>query len=198
MFLKCEQKVYKLETCGLCIMNISSILSTKERIRILESVLFREDGFGVNEIAKQLKLSKALVSKYFDILIKGKILVRMKKKFYVSGNVRAKSLKILLNLQKFEPRIFKKYKFVKSAGVYGSCAKGTNTENSDVDLWVKVDKLREKEIVRLGLDLRRKISNIKILFLDDEKIMAIKKDDPIFYYSLYFGSIIIYGGEDEI
>ena len=58
-----EQKVYNLET-------MEEIFSTKERIRILKEVIFREGEIGVNEISKRVKLSKGLVSKFLKVLEK--------------------------------------------------------------------------------------------------------------------------------
>ena len=179
-------------------MELSRIFSSRERIKILKNIIFRESEFGVNEIAKEVKLSKGLVSKYFDILVKEKILGKKKRKYYVKSNVPVKSLKILLNLTKIDPKIFKKYKFVKAAGIYGSCVKGTNSESSDVDLWIKVSNLNQKSIPKLTSELKKRVENIKILVLDDEKLERLKKEDPLFYYSLYFGSVLIFGEENEI
>jgi len=179
-------------------MNVNDMLSTKERVKILEITIFKEDIFGVNEIAKQLNLSKGLVSKYFEILVRRNILRKKERKFCVRNNVLVKSFKILFNLKKINPKIFKKYKFIKAAGIYGSCVKGTNTESSDVDLWIKVDKIKEKDVIKLSSELRKKIKNVKILILDDKKISTLKKEDLMFYHSLYFGSVIIYGEENEI
>ena len=181
-------------------MNIEKIFSTKERVNILKSILYLEKEFGVNEIARKLKLSKGLISKYFEILGKENILKKSKSKFHVTNNSLIKSLKIMFNIQKINPTAFKTFKKhkVRTVGLYGSCAKGTNTENSDVDLWIKIDKLKEKKIIELASEVRRKIENAKILFFDDKKIKMLKKKDPLFYYSLYFGSVIIYGEENEI
>lgn len=51
---------------------------------------------------------------------------------------------------------------------------------------------------KLTADLRKNIKNVKPLLLNNEKIKKIKEEDPIFYHSLYFGSILIYGEIDEI
>jgi len=179
-------------------MNFDKILSTKERVKILESIIFKEGGFGVNEIANEVKLSKGLISKYFEILVKEKILGKKKRKYYVQKNIFVKSLKIMFNLARIDPKIFRKYKFVKAIGIYGSCTNGTNTESSDVDVWIKVENLKQKFIPKLTSELRRKVKNIKILLLDDKKMEILKKEDPLFYYSLYFGSVLVYGEEGEI
>ncbi len=178
-------------------MNINEVLSTKERVKLLENIIYKEKEFGVNEIARQLNLSKGLVSKYFEILVKERIL-KKKRKFYIQNNELVKGLKILFNLQKINPKIFKKYKFVKAVGVYGSCVKGTNTETSDIDLWIKVDKLDEEKLIKLATELRKRVENVKILWLDNKKLDVLKKKDVLFYHSIYFGSIIIYGEENEI
>lgn len=49
-------------------MDIEKLFSMKERVKIPNFIIYSENEFGVNEIAKKLKLSKGLVSKYFEIL----------------------------------------------------------------------------------------------------------------------------------
>jgi len=178
-------------------MNISQVFSTKERILILQRALFSNKPLSVNCVAKELSLSKGLVSKYFDILVKEKILKKINNKFFVLDNLFVRSIKIFLNINNIDLRIFKKFKFIKSVGLYGSCAKGVNDENSDIDIWIKTEKLEDKELARLNNELNKKFRNIKVLFLNEEKINNIKKTDPLFYHSLFFGSIILYG-ENEI
>lgn len=180
-------------------MNIHELFSTRERIKILKHILYLEKDFGVNEIAKKLKISKGLVSKYFEILLKKGILKKHGKKFAVkTDNLLVKGIKIMLNLEKIDVKVFRKYKFVKAAGLYGSCAKGTNTESSDIDLWIKVENAGEKDIINLVSEIKKKLCNASILLLDEKKIKILKEKDPVFYYSIYFGSIIIYGEESEI
>jgi predicted nucleotidyltransferase len=83
-------------------------------------------------------------------------------------------------------------------GLYGSCVKGTNIEDSDIDLWVKIKKVKEEELSKLTNELKRKDERIKPLFLTKEKIEVFKKEDIVFYYSLVFGSITLYGEEIEV
>ncbi len=179
-------------------MNIEQIFSSKERIKILNSIIYLEGKFGVNEVARKVKVSKSLVSKYFEILVKNKILKKTGNKFIVRDNAIVRGIKIMLNIHKINTRIFRRYKFVKAVGLYGSCAKGTNTESSDIDLWIKVEKIDEKKIIELTSKLRKKLKNVKVLILDDKKIEELKRNDPVFYHSLYFGSLMLYGEEGEI
>lgn len=180
-------------------MNFNLLFSTIERIEILQSVIFLEKAFGVSEIAKRLKLSKGLVSKYFGILLKEKILARKgANKLIVESNSSVKSIRILLNFQAINMVLFKKFKFVKAAGLYGSCAKGTNTESSDIDLWVLTEKAKEQQLAEFSAELKRKLPNAKPFFLNTEKLEALKKNDSLFYNSLFFGSILVYGADNAL
>jgi predicted nucleotidyltransferase len=174
-------------------MNIKILLSTVERIKILSQIIYKTEHLSVNKVAKNLKLSKGLISKYFDFLVKEGILKRSAGKFLVQNNVQTKAIKILLNLNIFDTDFFKKYKFVKSAGVYGSFVKGTNTEDSDIDLWLLIDSVNEENLAKLTNGLKKMFGNVKPLYLTEEKIQLLKKNDTTFYHSLIFGSITIYG-----
>jgi predicted nucleotidyltransferase len=178
-------------------MNLNNIFSTKERIKVMRNIIYKRDAISVNSVARNLKISKGLVSKYFDILTKERILKKRKNKFLIVDNLYTRGLKILLVLNNFDLGLFKRYKFIRGAGIYGSCSKGTNTEGSDIDLWIKVKKTKEIELARLTNELKE-IGNIKPLFLTDEKITLLKREDKVFYHSLVFGSINLYGEEIEI
>lgn len=179
-------------------MNINRLFSTKERVNILKQIIYLEKEFGVIETAKKLNLSKGLVSKYFEILIHENVLRKKGIKFIIANHNLVKGIRIMLNIQNIKPSLFKKYEFVRAVGLYGSCTKGTNTINSDVDLWIKVEKASDEDKARLTAEVRKKIDNVKIVLLTKEKIQLLKEKDPLFYHSLYFGSIVLYGEEDEI
>lgn len=174
------------------------IFATEERIKLLEGIIFRTDLISVNAVAGQLKLSKGLVSKYFDILVRTGILKRRNRKLSVADSPVTRSVKILLNMTRIPPKIFKKYPFVKSAGLYGSCARGENTEDSDMDMWVMVRETKDHLLASLTSELNKKVSNVKVLFLTNKKIKELKKQDTLFYHALAFGSIILYGDKDAI
>jgi len=177
---------------------MEKIFSTKQRIKILQAIIFKTGNISVNNIANQLRLSKGLVSKYFDILAKMSVLKRVNGKLRITDSSLVKGIKILLNIKNTDTNIFKRYFFVQAVGLYGSCAKGENIEDSDIDLWIKVSNVNEEKLASLTSRLNKEIKNIKPLFLTDKKIEKAKKEDPLFYHSLAFGSIIIYGGKDGI
>ena len=174
-------------------MNIETVFSTKERIKILNDIIYNTKYISVNKAAKNVKLSKGFVSKYFDSLVKEGILKRSKGKFLVQNNIMTKSIRIFLNLNMFDKEFFKKYKFIRSAGVYGSFTKGTNTEDSDIDLWILIEKTTEDKLAKLTNNLKKVFGNVKPLYLTEDKIKLLKNGDTTFYHSLIFGSIVVYG-----
>lgn len=179
-------------------LNLEFVFSSRERVKVLKEIIYSEKEIGINEIAKKTKMSKGFISKYFDILAKEKVLSKKRMKFVVENNAKVKSLRVMLNILKIDIKVFKNYKFIKAAGLYGSCAKGTNTESSDVDLWVKIDNAEGEDLVKMSSELRKKIKNVKLLILNSEKIVHLQESDPLFYHSLYFGSILLHGNENEI
>ena len=172
---------------------MDKLFSTEKRVEILKEIIYSCSELSVNVIAKRLKLSKSFVSKYFDILVDYGILKKVKLKFVVQDIASVRGIKILLNLNKFDLKIFKKYKFVDSVGLYGSCAKGTNNNESDVDLWIKISRALSRDLAGLTAGLRKQCPDLNVLILTDKKISSLKKEDNLFYSSLYFGSIVLYG-----
>lgn len=174
-------------------MNVSKLLSTKERELILNDVILTEDEIGVVDVARRLKLSKGFVSKFFSFLSKERVLKKSKNKYVVLSNIKVKLLRILFNLQLFADFNFEKYPVIRGVGVYGSCAKGENTEDSDIDIWIKIDKTDERELAKVTGSLKKISGRISPLYLSDEKIEVLKKEDLPFYDSMVHGSIKLYG-----
>lgn len=177
---------------------MENIFSTKERIKILKAVIFSEQPISVNVVAAKLKISKGLVSKYLDVLLREGIAKKSKGKYLIMNSSITKAAKILLNVTAIDTGIFRKFNFVEAVGLYGSCAKGENTDESDVDLWVKVKDVGDGKAASLTALMNKKIKNTKPLFLTAQKIEKMKKEDMLFYHSLSFGSIALYGKNDAI
>ena len=178
-------------------MNINKLLSTEERVKILKDILYKENMLRVSEVSNRLGLSKGLVSKFFDILTEEGILKKEGMKFRILENKDLIALKILLNLNSFDLRIFKMFEFIKGAGFYGSFVKGLNTEESDTDLYVLIEDTSDENLAKITRKLKEKDRRINPLYLTEEKIKVLKEEDKVFYYSLIFGSINIYGKEIE-
>lgn len=174
------------------------VFSTKERIKILKAIIFSNQPISVNVIAVRLKISKGLVSKYLDVLLREGIVKKSNGKYLIVNSPITKAAKILLNITGIDAGIFKKFNFVEAAGLYGSCAKGENMEESDADLWIKIKEVSDEKAASLTAVMNKKIKNVKPLFLTTKKIEKMKKDDELFYHSLSFGSIVLYGENNAI
>jgi len=174
-------------------MNIHKLLSSKERVKILSDILCRTDYLTVSKTAKELNLSKALISQFFAMLKKEGILSRNNK---VKGTLEVKALKIALNLNSIDTKVFNK-PFIKAVGLYGSFIKGENTEDSDIDLWILTENAEEEQLASLTNELKRRNEKLKPLYLTKEKLHTLKNKDELFYNSLIFGSITIWGDKLE-
>lgn len=179
-------------------MRTYTLISTKEREAILKYIIYKTGPLSVTAVAGHLNVSKSLVSNLFSKLCREKVLVRKGSKYALRETTRLKALRLLFNLSSFDPSFFSAYSYVRAAGMYGSWAKGTNTEESDLDLWVKVQNADSMKLAKLQSRILKRHKDAKILFLDNEKLKELKSKNLMFYHSLVFGSIIVYGDLDEI
>lgn len=185
MFINSKQYVYCMAT-----------LFSKEREKIVEYVLSSPtEKIKVRELAKRLELSPAHISRTLGILAKDGF---FKNNAVDLSNPCVRALKIFLNMKKlYEKNVVKMLKEIDalSAGVYGSWSNGSNHEDSDLDVWMKTHKHPgERKVAAVSNDIRRVLGrNVQILVLTPERIDRLKKEDPIFYYSLVFGSMTLYG-----
>lgn len=187
MFTHGEQFVHIIKT-------VNTIFSTPERVKLLEGVAFMGGPISVNALARSLNLSKGFVSTYLHLLENEAVLKRVDKKLTINENsLLLKMIKLFLTIMKIDVKLFERFPFVQAAGLYGSCAKGENTENSDVDIWVKVGDSSSAQQASVSSELLKMIKNVNILFLSKKKLKILQKEDKLFYDSLYFGSISLYG-----
>ncbi|MBS3136640.1 nucleotidyltransferase domain-containing protein [Candidatus Woesearchaeota archaeon] len=170
-------------------MNIVKLLSSKERVKILKYVLYKDDHLHVSTVARQLKMSKALLSQYFTLLRKERIL---SSKNIVNHNIMVQNLKLLLNIKALHLKLFEK-NFILSAGIYGSYAKGLNSEMSDIDIWLYHKDANEVELAAYNNIIKSNYPSAKLLYLNKKKLEELRERDQLFYHSLVFGSIIIKG-----
>lgn len=175
-------------------MDLSKLFSTEGRGSILAAVLYKKGEVTVVDIARELRLGKSYVSRYLTILKKERILVRKRGGYFVAGSFEVRLLKILLGLRALAGFDFRKYPFVSGAGVYGSAAKGENDEGSDIDIWITVSEWDDLKNSRLSAAMRKKAGKASLLYMTEEKLRTLQKEDPLFLQSLVFGSIRLYGG----
>ncbi len=172
---------------------MNRIFSTRQRVIILRSTIFNRGNVSVSNTAKKTGLSKGLVSKYFDILLKKGVLASADGKLYVSDSPITKGIKILLNIETIDVKMITEFPFVEALGLYGSCARGENTSDSDMDIWIRVKASSDEELASLSSRIREAHENSRTIYLTEDKIRRMKKEDELFYHSLVFGSIVLFG-----
>ncbi len=176
-------------------MNLWKILSSKERVETLEFILEKEM-VGVEELSTSLKRSKGFVSQFLRLLEEEGTLKKQKRKYFVLHEApEVRAIKIMLNIIKLQKSLVKHRKeWMVSVGVYGSFSKGTNREDSDIDVWIRVEKRPgEREVAVIERELSEELGKpVHILILTPERIERLKKDDPIFYCELA-SSFVMWG-----
>jgi predicted nucleotidyltransferase len=172
---------------------LTELFKTQKRIDILNYVLYN-DGTNVTEISRQTKVSKGLVSRFMGYLENFDLIEKTKRKYYKKNTEKTKIIKTLLNLEKLNINT-KNIQWADTIGVYGSWASGTNTSESDLDVWVKVKEYpSEYEISKLQKNLRKTaLSEVNILILTPKKLKTLKDTDMPFYNSIHKNTIYVKG-----
>ena len=163
-------------------------ISDNKNTKIIRTILEDpEKELQVRKVAKGIKTSPASVS---ITLSKLKKLGLIKRKKIDISNPKVRALKILFNIEIISNEITRIKKAVpaKGIGIYGSWANGTNTGQSDLDIWIKIEKQpTAMQIAELRSKLRKRI-NIEpsLLFLTKQKVEEIKKTNPPLYFSIVY------------
>ncbi|MEA1924331.1 MAG: nucleotidyltransferase domain-containing protein, partial [Candidatus Altiarchaeota archaeon] len=148
----------------------------------------------VRKTAKELNLSPGHVSRFIKILKKEEIITAGKVDL---NNPLVKALKILINIKTIEdtiPAITRNIPGINGVGVYGSWSNGMNYDDSDLDLWIKIDEPPERRLLaNQGGVIRERLKvDVSLLVLTPDKLKRLKNSDKVFYYALV-NSITLWG-----
>lgn len=173
--------------------DLSALFRTGERITLLRTAL-TVPACTVQQIALKTGLSKGLVSPYLALLEREGLLTKNDRMYRLKFSPLTVAVKRLLNVD-LVTAAFKKPAWATGTGMYGSWAGGTNTEESDLDLWVYSETLPSGIMVaELERDISRKISaQVHVLVLTKEKIATMKSADEPFFRSFVKQSITLEG-----
>ncbi len=168
-----------------------SILSKSKKDDVI-ALFLEERKPRVSAIAKELGVSKGLVSLVLSeledigVLDQGRLDER-----------KAEILRRILTLRDLLHTDFsmvgRKYG-LKGIGIFGSYINGIFDRNSDVDVWVKVEKkLTQKELAALREDLERLFGRrVDLIVLDNRKLSSLReRASPLFYDLLH--SVVVWG-----
>jgi predicted nucleotidyltransferase len=153
--------------------------------------------FLASEIKEKVHLSRAGINFALQELTNNKLITRKAKgKAYVY-QARAelsviKQLKVLINIIDLEPLVKVLSEFTDKIVLFGSCSRGENTEDSDVDLLIVS---HSKDEIKERLKKFRKIQ-VKAIIKTNAELERLSKDDAAFYGEINRG-IILFEKRDE-
>lgn len=121
--------------------------------------------FTANEVQKGIKISKAGINVALRKLVKEKLVFREKRAkiflyFVDHSNPVIKQLKVLQTIMILQPLIVKIKGCSEKTVLFGSCARGENLPDSDVDLFVLTNAKEEIKRYLGKFSLRKKLQPI--------------------------------------
>lgn len=182
---------------------LTELFKTEERGKVLRYVMFRSS-FSVSEASRAAGVNKGLVSRYLRLLEGLGLLHRDGRKYALLDGALSRAVRLILNLEKLDLSTLGTGPLneLKGLGLYGSWARGTNSLDSDLDVWIRADRPpEESDLARLQRDLSRLTgTEVNLLVLTPQKLAELRINDPPFYSSLIMNSLTIKGkplGEGE-
>lgn len=141
------------------------------------------------EIAKSIKMSVGGTNQILRSLANAKMLNVEKKGrmlFYSVNmeNPEVKQFKIFINVSELSSLVGKIKTYSDRIILYGSCADGTDTEKSDVDLFVLTE---EKDTVNAEIRRFKTDRKIKPVVINHTEFLNLKEKDKAFYEQVTAG-----------
>jgi len=169
------------------------LFKTEERAKVLSYAMFR-NSFIVAEVSRATGVTKGLVSRYLRLLEEYGLLQKDGRKYSTHDGAHSRAIKLLLNLERIDLSTLS-LGSARDMGLYGSWARGTNHQESDLDVWIRADSLpTESELARLQKDLSQQADyEVNLLVLTPEKLERLKREDKPFYNSLVMNSVTLIG-----
>ncbi|MFH1256551.1 MAG: nucleotidyltransferase domain-containing protein [Candidatus Diapherotrites archaeon] len=170
-------------------MELSEFFSSDKKMAIAEFILNHPNAeLSARKLAKEVSVSPALASIFIKGIKEGGLAEEKLNLF----DPRIRALKLLFNVNLLRKKkaidlIKKSVKGVKGIGIYGSWANGLNYEDSDLDLWVRVEKQVERGgLAKLRKELKERLAvEPNIIVLNDKRLTELKEKDFVFYCTLH-------------
>jgi predicted nucleotidyltransferase len=169
------------------------LFKTEERAKVLRYVMFRKS-LRVAEVSRATGVTKGLVSRYLRLLVAHGLLQKEGREYSPHDGAHSRAIKLLLNLERIDLAALS-LGSARGLGIYGSWARGTNRQESDLDVWIRADSLpSESVLAKLQKDLSQQAdSEANLLVLTPEKLERLKREDKPFYNSLVMSSVTLIG-----
>jgi len=154
--------------------------------------------FLANEIEKAAKVSRAGVNFSLRKLAKEKLVLREKKaKIYLYSvdynNPVIKQLKVLKITMLLQPLVNKLKALSKKIILFGSCARGENIANSDIDIFILTDSSKAIEEKTKKSNLREKLQPV---IRNSTQFIKMEKEERVFFEEIERG-ITLWESKDE-
>jgi predicted nucleotidyltransferase len=150
-------------------------------LKILYYALYT-DNFTVTEVSNSTGVTKGLVSRFLDYMHSQGLLRRERNRFNVIYSAKTRALKLLLNVARINATTLYK-DWIRALGLFGNWALGTNTLESDIDVWVKVDpRPPGLELARLQQEIGAMTSSdVNLITITPEYLKTLRDDEPLFH-----------------
>jgi len=175
------------------------ILIATNQQKVLDFLIqYPGNEFLEKEIQKATKISKSGVNFALRDLVKTGLINKQKRgkiSFYsiTFDHPIVKQLKVLKTLLNLEPLMKKIKKLSKKIILYGSCSRGENTSESDVDLFIVTNNYN---LISEAMKKDKLNERIKLIMRSPLEYVEMEKTDPTFYKEVELG-IILWKSKDE-
>ncbi|MCX6769951.1 MAG: nucleotidyltransferase domain-containing protein [Candidatus Micrarchaeota archaeon] len=177
-------------------MDIPSLLGTDERVRLLAHLLSHpSEEIVPGALAKSAKVSRSQAHKYAGIL-RAQGLVRGK---MLAESPSLQAVRALLNVERLNRAgvtgiLRRRFPEARGIGIYGSFARGANSEGSDLDIWMKIgEEPADLEIAKAKKEIAGKVgAQADIVAATPQRLLRMREKSDAFYFSLYNG-ILLWG-----
>ena len=173
-------------------MNKEKLL-TKTNQQVLEFLCqYPNDSFYSNQLAQKTGLSKGGVSQALKFLTKENLLKTEDKgtmTFYqidLSSPIVRQS-KVFHTIMLIDPLINKAKEHTSKIVLFGSCAEGTDSNESDIDILIVSSQKQEVEKIISRFKTKRKI---QLILKSPQEYISLEKKEPIFYNELEKGKVL--------
>jgi len=174
-------------------ISIKKQLYNQTPLRILSFLsLYPEKLFSAGEISKQTKSSKGATNQLLRLFLLLDILSREKKGnlFLYKINFESfllRQFKIFENSVKLQPIIKEIKPYCWEIILFGSCADGSNAENSDIDIFIKSE---HKNKIRKIINKYDEDFKIRPVIQDSLELVSAQKTDSVFFEQIRKGIVI--------
>lgn len=145
----------------------SYIVATSAQKVLSLLVKFSDQDFYEREVSRRLGISTGSANRALNDLFSSGVITRRRegKMFFYAidpSHVAIKALKIIINILLVEPLLDKLKKASVRVVLYGSCALGTDTSKSDLDLFIVSNRKKEASNIIADFVFPRGYENIRI------------------------------------